>query len=244
MKRIKRSNILCFVLGGLLFGSIGVYAAGEILASQITYNKNGQATVDAALNDLYSKTPKKICTFKDNTYGTKGNVGAKYECDPGDGTKRSFYILNINKDTVDLIMDRNISENAMDWYAAMKYFELGDGKNLGWNDVSKISNPNIQEILNSVGMSSFRAAEHNDSWMCFETKSSTSSDCTNATTTTKWLWDNFEGTIVNYWTTDLIRNSSLAWRVENNGSISGGSITHVGKIGVRPVITVLKSQLN
>ncbi len=42
--------ILTFIMGAIIFGSIGIYAASEVLASQIRYK---DTTVDAALNDLY-----------------------------------------------------------------------------------------------------------------------------------------------------------------------------------------------
>ena len=52
MKRIIKSRISAFVLGAIIFGSIGVYAA-NYAASQITYK---DITVDEALNYLYNNT--------------------------------------------------------------------------------------------------------------------------------------------------------------------------------------------
>ena len=44
--------IVSFVLGAIIFGSIGVYAASQLLAKDIVYK---DTNVEAALNDLYIK---------------------------------------------------------------------------------------------------------------------------------------------------------------------------------------------
>ena len=49
--------MIAFVLGALIFGGIGVYAAIKIQADEIGY-KDG--TVEAALNDLYDKADGKL----------------------------------------------------------------------------------------------------------------------------------------------------------------------------------------
>jgi len=48
--------IIGFILGGIIFGSIGIYAA-SYLASDITYTKDGWevSNVNEALDELYSK---------------------------------------------------------------------------------------------------------------------------------------------------------------------------------------------
>ena len=52
MKKIFKSRIFAFILGGIILGSIGVYAGSQILASDISYR---DGTVESALNDLYDK---------------------------------------------------------------------------------------------------------------------------------------------------------------------------------------------
>lgn len=56
MKNFIRNNIFGFILGALIFGSIGVYAASLYSSSDVTYKNT---TVEAALNELYS-IPKGI----------------------------------------------------------------------------------------------------------------------------------------------------------------------------------------
>lgn len=54
MKNIfSKSNLLSFMLGAILFGGIGVYAANEYNANLIKYN---ETNVESALNDLYDLT--------------------------------------------------------------------------------------------------------------------------------------------------------------------------------------------
>ena len=52
MKKIFSSKIFIFLLGGLIFGTIGVIAANTIEASNVTYKNT---TVEDAINTLYSK---------------------------------------------------------------------------------------------------------------------------------------------------------------------------------------------
>ena len=57
--KILKNNIkliIGLIIGAILSGGI-VYATSTYLASQVDYNKNGQAKVSNALDDLYSKVP-------------------------------------------------------------------------------------------------------------------------------------------------------------------------------------------
>ena len=49
--------ILGIIVGIVIASGISVYATSTYLASQVEYNKNGQAKVSDALDDLYSKVP-------------------------------------------------------------------------------------------------------------------------------------------------------------------------------------------
>ena len=42
-----------FILGAIIFGSVGAVVAGTVASNVITYTSNGQTTVQGALNDLY-----------------------------------------------------------------------------------------------------------------------------------------------------------------------------------------------
>ena len=55
--KIKKSNVLCFIIGAIIFGSIGVYAANMLASDTITYtpkNENWKvANVSEAIDSLY-----------------------------------------------------------------------------------------------------------------------------------------------------------------------------------------------
>ena len=75
MKKIKniiKNNyklLIGIIIGGILFGSIGVYAA-TIAASSVSYTSNGQSTVNGALDDLYTRASKWV---NPNDMGTPTN---------------------------------------------------------------------------------------------------------------------------------------------------------------------------
>ena len=83
MKKIVLTNLLSFVIGGLIFGGI-VYAA-NYNASDITYIKDGtETTVNEVINDLYNMETelneiKSLGTAKasDITAGETAVVGGK-----------------------------------------------------------------------------------------------------------------------------------------------------------------------
>lgn len=55
----------------------------------------------------------KVCKLKN---GSALAIGSEYECDPGDGTKRTFFVLeNTDATKVSLIMDRNIDNETVAW---------------------------------------------------------------------------------------------------------------------------------
>ena len=69
--------IIGIVIGAILISGISVYATGQYLASQVDYNKNGQASVSDALDDLYSKVPTKTLLWTNlspSSNMTAGNI--------------------------------------------------------------------------------------------------------------------------------------------------------------------------
>ena len=56
MKKFIKNNILGFIIGAIIFGTVGVVAT-NYAANQIAYNKNGKATVADALDGLYDRVP-------------------------------------------------------------------------------------------------------------------------------------------------------------------------------------------
>ena len=70
MKKIfkfVKQNIIGFIIGGIVFGSLGVYAAGVIASKEITYEDNtsiGATNVQDAIDKLNTKATTKIAEAK------------------------------------------------------------------------------------------------------------------------------------------------------------------------------------
>ena len=51
-------NIICFILGGIVFGTLGVYAATTLLSQSVYYNNSTSGrtstNVQGALDELYT----------------------------------------------------------------------------------------------------------------------------------------------------------------------------------------------
>ncbi len=67
MKKIfkfVKQNIIGFIIGGIVFGSLGVYAAGVIAANEVTYSNASSGlsstNVKGALDELNTKATEKI----------------------------------------------------------------------------------------------------------------------------------------------------------------------------------------
>ena len=71
-KKNMIKNILCFVLGGIVFGTIGVYAATTLLSQSVYYNNStsgaSSTNVQGALDELYTRA--KTWINPSNNYGT------------------------------------------------------------------------------------------------------------------------------------------------------------------------------
>ena len=70
MKKIfkfVKQNIIGFIIGGIVFGSLGVYAAGVITSQEVTYEDNtsiGATNVQDAIDKLNTKATTKIAEAK------------------------------------------------------------------------------------------------------------------------------------------------------------------------------------
>ena len=103
----------------------------------------------------------------------------------------------------------------------------------------------------------------NSNWYYFDSKTTTASTtCTDGNTTEcsyRWLYDrtnnnctkygclnNSDQETYGYWTaSSRAANSNYAWRVNYNGNVNNNNVNNSNnnRNGIRPVITVLKSQL-
>ncbi len=255
MKNIK---LYIGIIIGLVLSGITVYAL-SINSKDVSYKTTN---VSDAIDDLYEKVANSASKFCELKSGNALEVGSMYECDPGDGIKRNFYILSLNGENgVDLIMDRNITDSSFVYSTAVNYFRSGDGviiKN-SWTNIVSIDLPTAQAITDAVNNDSWLVSDNAATWWCFGTGRqdlNINPWCSSSTAATyHWLYDNLSGcsavgclsgsdaTPMNYWTRDLAINSnpSRAWAVWNRAFLEAELLTT--SAGIRPVITVLKGNL-
>lgn len=115
MKRIIKSRIFTFIFGGIILGSIGVYAATQYKAEEILYKNT---TVKAALDDLYSKGGTQSESTKiDNFAPTVTSDGNKIKIsvESNDKAKGYLYFVDdkvkaVSKNTSEIIEENEAKE--------------------------------------------------------------------------------------------------------------------------------------
>ena len=100
LKIIKR-NVFGFIVGAVIFGSLGVYAVTVISASNVGYSDNndlGAVNVQDAIDKLYEKTDNQYFDFATAKANTTGKVFAskKGVCISRNKTVYCFKINNWN----------------------------------------------------------------------------------------------------------------------------------------------------
>ena len=186
---------------------------------------------------------------------SKYDVGVTYTCELGDGEENTFYVLETNGDNVSLIAGMNLGATVA-WTTKEDYLASGGtesdwgnyvNNNLlgpitankilkertsGWTklDEDQITLPSGQQIATAGGDTKW-----NDS-----TKG-------NGFSSAKWLYSHTKFTTgtYGYWTSSPYASiANFAWDVSYDGSLSRGGVGNDSVDGVRPVITVSKSNLN
>ena len=250
-------TIVAIIITFIVTLSMSVYATIKFQASEIEYN---DTPLDQVLDDLYNASRMDFCHLVSEQFGTKNNVGAKYKCNLGDNVDRYFYILTVNSNnTVDLIMDTNLVSN-LSYSDAMNYLSSGVGSTYktSWKNVYNIKLPDAVAIARAVGNNSWTVS---GSWFYFDkyngsygqTKVASASNLSNY----RWLFNYTKGctnygcdsgtdisTMSNAYVTSSVSGSDYRV-VDYRGIISSGPTSDtVSRLNVRPVITVLKSNLN
>ena len=237
----------------------------EIVYSIVLWIKE-EATVEIEGQEFKTKLglkaeqDRKICKLLD---GTPLAVGSKYECDPGDGVYRNFYVLKNDTNDVKLIMERNITDTvgnneAMNLQDAMNFFKTGAGKDLGWK--VDVELPNAEDIAKAVGNTEWNTSSDlfyfdsnngvygnnqvanatnpsNFQWLFNYTESCTAYGCNpNTSLESKYAWG--------YWTKDYYTvDTTSAWVVYRFGKIARLEANNLVTCGVRPVITISKLEI-
>ena len=241
--RIIRKNSIVVILTTIILMltiTIGVKAATMYASRDVIYENSSSgttaSTVQEALDELYVKSDS-CGGSKASCISTNGTVsyalGTSYTCDVGDGTERIFYVLEDNGDSVDLIMNENIVNN-VEWNE-YGYNSFGPEtannalilETFKWTVEAKL--PTGQQIADAVGDTSWPSA------------------LAIYLTSAPWLYGNLNSSSLRgYWTsTPYSASSSQAWYVSSKGQLDQRDVDGINTYtGVRPVITVSKSQLS
>ena len=223
----------------------------QISDISIKYNKKTIVKTDKGKVEYKTVlTFNDICTYKGTDANKKFEFGAKYECDLGDGIKRTFYVLE-DGDTTTLTTGRIAKANEVSLIMNMNIDTEGKGTTTGnvlaldgaanhlqnatktWKNVSpgKITLPTVEQIAVAGG---------DTGW----------ADCNfTEATLSSWLYEylNRDSAPYAYWVTST--TGCYTWQVRGDvGSIdpadkhSANTGIDVDKLsGVRPVITVYKN---
>ena len=181
------------------------------------------------------------------------------------GTKSGcmkWYVFNDKEGnaTVNVILDHNTTANVA-WNSTGNNSEMKEVKikleedTKDWKNTARLITAN--EVAKITKHPTFDASKENQDWFCLDTnKSDNTSYCAKAQGKSKyaWLFDyTYECTNYGcntsdlstwgYWTSTSYKdNLTYVWRVNGSGLLSGDIVTNAG-FGVRPVITISKSNI-
>ena len=168
-----------------------------------------------------------VCTKQGTASQT---IGAEYACSLD--TDRTFYVLKVNTDTIDLIMDRNYTDSNVP--VTVAWCQSGS---------SNTCTPNITRYVTYI-----QTAFGSNVTVSIPTKAQIEAAYTGSMPT--WLYDYLEDTthpvsdVYGYWTASpLAGYSDDAWFVYCDGDLYFNVVSS-DDYGVRPVITISKSLMN
>jgi len=193
------------------------------------------------------------------------NKCSKEEAKSTTGTKRGcmkWYVFNDREGnaTVNVILDHNTTARVA-WNSAGNNSEMKDVKikleedTKDWKNTARLITAN--EVAKITGNTGFDATQKGQSWFCLDTnQSDTTNWCSKAQGTSKyaWLFDyTYECTNYGcntsdlstwgYWTNTPYKDNSIhAWPVHSYGRLYGSNVTYTD-FGIRPVITISKSNI-
>ena len=199
-----------------------------------------------------------LCTAK--TTATTGNVpsgnyayGDEYTCELGDNDAKTFFVLETNGDNVSLIMNKNIdsngkgttSGNTVAWVTKEDYLAAGGTSNdYGSFGNNKFGPITAEKALKKNTKTWTKLTESQISLPSYDQIYKAAGNKTSGLST--WLYGNLNKSSAPsaYWTsTPNASDSGDAWNVLYDGSLSRGIDGDGSFSGVRPVITILKSQI-
>ena len=206
----------------------GMIVDNEVLLSINDY----QLTVKEG-NGTATEVGDKLCV---SVFGESLTAGSEYTCELGDGEKTNFYILEMNGDTISLIMETN--------YGTEQYpfcNQSGANKSDATQCLADGLNPGLEKIKTT-----WTKLIENGGTVSLPSYNQLKKYAVENDYLPKWL----VGDVSYYWTSTSYTTSDGAYLVrdysktDNNkyGMISADGIGNSNNL--RPVITVLKSNLS
>ena len=266
---MNKKLIIGIIIGGIIFGSIGVYAGTKFYASDVSVNAptgsnlGSNATLQNALDDLYSKINSYTKLYPNGTViyynPTTGEKCTASEAVSSTGTKSGcmkWYTFNDEEGStsVNLILDHNttihVSWNSSENNNEMKEIAIAlENDTKDWKNAARLITAN--EVAKISGNNSFDANKPGQSWFYLGSNNTTDDS---KRSNYGWLYDRISnickdyGCLNNadqetwgYWTSSAnISGSTYAWIVGGHG-VLGYNVTSITDNGVRPVITISKS---
>ena len=212
---------------------------------------------------------EKVSTTKSFKNGTAvyynpetGNKCSKEAAKSTTGTKSGcmkWYVFNDKEGnaTVNVILDHNTTANVA-WNSTGSNSEMKEVKKALENDTKDWKNTarliTANEIAKITGHPTFDASKNQD-WFYLDSNNLTLT--VNSTNKSKYAWlfdytsectrygcNKSDSSTYGYWTSSLYKgnSSSYAWYVDRDSSLIGGVVS-VTVLGIRPVITISKSNI-
>ena len=229
---------------------IGIYgyvvSNGEVKKVSTTKKiKNGTAV-------YYNPETRKKCSESES----KSTTGTKNGC-------MKWYVFNDKEGnaTVNVILDHNttamVAWNSTGNNSEMK--EVADTLKTDtstWKNTARLITAN--EVAKITGHPTFDATQTGQSWFCFDTnKLDNTNYCAKAQGTSEYAWlfdytnectsygcNTSDSSTRGYWTSTIkIDGSTDAWRIHRAGFMWCDSVENIKESGVRPVITISKSNI-
>ena len=233
-------------------GQVTLTSSMEIEGHYVTYDEENKKYIG---KEIYKGI---LCTKKDGVDLSNLAYGNEFTCELGDDDAKTFYVLETSGDNISLIMNANIDAKGK----AITPDNLPDDKGLvAWSSDGnnhRDENESAQAVTAKAYLSSSAASwtKLNQSQIKLPTASQIAiadgkNYADNPTLEQEWLYDYLNGTtnsvsgVYGYWTSSLHAfDVSSARYVFYNGNLNSGSVSRSGNFGIRPVITIPKSQLN
>ena len=238
---IKNSSVKSYDIG------IDGYAVsnGEVKKVSTTKSfKNGTAV-------YYNPVSEEKCKSSEAVSTTGKNSGCM-----------KWYVFNDKEGnaTVNVILDHNttagVAYNSTGSNSEMKEVKKAlENDTKDWKNTARLITAN--EVAKITGNTGFDASKENQDWFCLDTNQpDNTSYCAKAQGTSEYVWlfdytngctsygcNTSDSNTWGYWTNTPYKDNSIyAWHVGSSGHLGNSDVTISGR-GIRPVITISKSNI-